>query len=114
MALAVAYGWWAAARTPFTLEAHVATLAPAAALLWFGRRDRSATAPSEPSVPVTGLAAWGLLVGAVVGFELFNYLQQPRQAHPTMSSLVNEVDTTAVRRLLFVAWLGLGWHLVRK
>lgn len=111
---ALAYAWWAATIEPFTAEAHAAVFAAAAVVLAAGSWARHRWPVAVPALPAAGLAAWAALVAAVVGFELYNFFSHPRAEHPTMSSLINEVDTSAVRRVMYAAWLGLGWHLARR
>lgn len=112
-AAAVAYAWWAAVRPPFSASAHVAVLSPAAAILgfglWQGRR-----APARRAAAPGALVLWGAFVAVVVGWELVNYFQHPRHDHPTLSSLLDTVDHEALRRLFFMAWLGLGWSLAQR
>lgn len=108
------YSWWAAARPPFSLSGHLAVFAPALVVLVLAPRVGARSRRAEVAGSTLGLVVWAGLVAAVVGFELFNWLQHPREQHPTMSSLINEVDTLPVRRLMFFLWLGLGWHLARQ
>lgn len=114
----LAYAWWASVRPPFSLSAHLAVFAAAGALLVVGTRagrvPPASACDREHGRFVAGLLLWAVLAASVVGFELFNWLQHPRDEHPTMSALVNSVDTRAVRPVLFVGWLALGWHLVRR
>jgi hypothetical protein len=64
---------------------------------------------------VRGFIPWIVLSGLVVGFELFNYFELPRHAHPTLSSLSDEVTRSpAGTALLFVAWLALGALLLKR
>jgi hypothetical protein len=58
---------------------------------------------------------WIAPVAAVVSWELFCYLQSPRAAHPTLSSMLDTVTATqAGRGAAFAAWLVLGWYLVTR
>ncbi len=108
------YSWWAAQLPAFSLVAHVAVFGAAFAVLVLGTRfDRHGT-ERHSRITAATLLAWAVLVVAVVGFELFNFFQHPREDHPTMSSLINEVDVLPVRRAMYLAWLALGWHLVGK
>lgn len=57
---------------------------------------------------------WAALVAALVGWELFCYFAGARVAHPTLSSLYDlAARHTWVKALVAVAWLGIGWELVR-
>jgi hypothetical protein len=56
---------------------------------------------------------WIVLCMAFTAFELLEYLSQPRQAHPTFSSLTDDVTSSqAGRAFLFLAWLVLSALLV--
>jgi len=51
----------------------------------------------------------------VVSFELFAYFEKPRQAHPTLSSLSDDLTRWQVgKAALFLAWLALGWLFLRR
>ena len=77
------------------------------------RRDPPAGAP------VTGRRrrwlAWSTCLGGAVAWELAAYLQAPRHAHPTLSSLLDSLDAShAGRGVAFAAWALLGWYLVTR
>ena len=58
---------------------------------------------------------WIVPVAAIVGFELFNYTRLPRHAHPTLSSLLDSLTASHPgHAVAFLAWLALGWYLVRR
>lgn len=112
--VAAGYSWWAAQLPPFSIASHVAVFGAAIAVVVLGTRlERRGTERRANITAVTALP-WVALVIAVVGFELFNFFQHPRGDHPTMSSLINEVDVLPVRRVMYLGWLALGWHLVGK
>jgi hypothetical protein len=115
VALAVATSF----TRPFTLPADVLTAIPLAGLLVAETvrmvRIRSARVPPAEGPVTRSLASWTTLVpwivlsGAVIGFELFNYFSLPRHAHPTLSSLCDELSSShAGKAALFLAWLALG------
>lgn len=124
VALVVSAGYAAAAAstTPFTWAADVMTAIPIAAVavgavwLWPARPDRSAALmeDGEPRRrhPYLG---WAVLVAAVVGWELAEYLWRgSRSAHPTLSSMADAFDAHFVlKAIAFVAWLWLGAAIVR-
>jgi hypothetical protein len=57
---------------------------------------------------------WAAGVAALVGWELSELFSKPRQAHPTLSSIINDLLSTHPSRFLgFLGWLVLGWLLVR-
>ncbi len=126
LALAAAYSWWAATTTPFTVGGDVATAIPlglltATALAQRQVTRRGAALPGPlrrlgPPGPATG-AVWPLpsVLTAVVGWELYNFFSAPRSAHPTVSSLYDAAASTqAWKAVFFLAWLALGWDLVRR
>ncbi len=50
---------------------------------------------------------------AATGWELYCYLNLPRAAHPTLSSLLDMLDATRTGKIVaFASWLVLGWFLV--
>ncbi len=114
LVVAGAYSWWAAGLPAFSVVAHVAVFGAAIAVLVLGTRFERHSTERHPRIAAASLLPWAALVIAVVGFELFNFFQHPRGDHPTMSSLINEVDVLPVRRVMYLAWLALGWHLVGK
>jgi hypothetical protein len=117
---------------PFTLGADVVTAIPLGAMvgaetvrLIRSHRLRALAGvrpgPVDNSVDspvirgVRGFIPWIVLSGVVVGFELFNYFELPRHAHPTLSSLSDEVTRSpAGTAVLFVAWLALGALLLKR
>lgn len=124
---------------PFTLRADVVTAVPLVAMLVAqivfavsARRRRSASgasggvsndpqangrpaSPADERVPFRRFIPWLVMLVVVVSFELFAYFEQPRQAHPTLSSLSDDLTRWQVgKAALFVAWLALGWLLLRR
>lgn len=60
-------------------------------------------------------AVWLAPVAAVVAFELFNYTQLPRHAHPTLSSLLDSLTASHPgHAVAFAGWLAFGWFLARR
>jgi hypothetical protein len=52
---------------------------------------------------------WIILAMTFTAFELLQYLSEPRRAHPTFSSLSDELTRSqAGRAVLFLAWLALA------
>lgn len=109
---------------PFTLGADVVTAIPLAGLIVAETLRLLENRGSQVSqvlrvVPVVralrSFIPWVVLSGAVVGFELFSYFEQPRRAHPTLSSLSDDLTRSqAGRAVLFLAWLALGVFLFRS
>jgi hypothetical protein len=115
----VAYALGAATTTPFTLPADVMVAVPlvALAVLVVVRWPRS-TKALRPSRAPSGHPnlGWGILLAVFSGWELFNYLVHGSRAnHPTLSSMTDAVDRYyALKVLLFLAWLALGWMMVDR
>ena len=56
------------------------------------------------------------MLAALIGtWELQAFVQHPRDEHPTLSSLSNELlTTTTSRAIAMLAWLALGVWLARR
>jgi hypothetical protein len=66
-----------------------------------------AAAPSDRGWRIQ--ISWIVLAMAFTAFEFLQYLSEPRRAHPTFSSLSDELTSSqAGRAVLFLAWLALG------
>jgi hypothetical protein len=111
----------ASSTRPFTTAADVVTAVPIAvaggATVWWigrGRRARTATAAARP--PWTRRwVVWPVLAGVVAAWEIACFVSLPREAHPTLSVLIDALDSTRVgKTAAFVAWLALGWWLVTR
>jgi len=71
------------------------------------RLDRPARAGAWWPVPSA--------LAALVGWELYNFFSARRATHPTISSLYDAASRThAWKAAFFLAWLALGWELVRR
>lgn len=122
-----------AARTrPFTWPADVVTAVaalPAAVVVVHrlaggaaGERDVPAAgdvdaAGGQPSAgaPLRWWLAWIGLFAASLAWELVAYVGSPRSAHPTLSALLDSVDSSAAgRAVAFATWLVLGWYVVTR
>jgi hypothetical protein len=58
---------------------------------------------------------WLVLAGLLACVQLTAYVQQPRDEHPTLSSLTNAaLDTHAARAVAFLAWLAAAVELARR
>ncbi|MHB8219478.1 MAG: hypothetical protein ACYDHU_04050 [Acidimicrobiales bacterium] len=138
---AAAYAGLLATTRPFTLEADVVTalalaVAVAAVVLRLASARTVRTVPDgtggaggtggtggtggarrdqepgfagwRPSAP------WIVLAGAVVAWELFCFFGGARPAHPTLSSIYDiAARSEAAKAAVVLAWVGLGWALVR-
>ena len=77
-------------------------------------RPPELTRRSQPPTGRRGLGAWVLVFTAGVAWELFQFVQHPRRAHPTLSSMANHVIAShPVRAGVLLVWLAVGWLLIR-
>ena len=129
---ACGYAALASATTPFTVAADAVVAAPLALALasLAGRAldARRATpssgglAPGQPDtaarrdVVVTRPSLpWISLVALVAAWEVVSFVALPRRDHPTLSSMYDAVSRwQAVKAILVLGWLALGWALVRR
>ena len=121
---------WAAVASstrPFTGGAELVTaVPPIVAVTVLAVRMRTAGGPPSASLPrhrsETGpkpLGRWSLvwlaMTAAVGSWELFCYLSAPRSEHPTLSTLIDLLDSSrAGKTAAFALWLVLGWYLVLR
>jgi hypothetical protein len=71
--------------------------------------------PVASREPVGGAWVWAALGGAVALWELQAFLQHPRSAHPTVSSLTNDLLQSHVSRAgAMLVWLAAGVWLARR
>ena len=121
----VAYALGAACAKPFTGPADVVTGIPLVIALvvtvWSSRVTRvsevtpvAAVETVDPPPRRRWIVAMTPLVAAFA-WELYCFFSLPRVAHPTLSSLIDILDSTRVGKTVAVAsWLGLGWFLVAR
>ena len=110
--LAGAYAWVTTGLRPFTLPSLAATLAGGLVVILVGRRLPAPVASREL---IRGAWVWLALGGAVVVWELQAFLQHPRSAHPTISSLTNNLMQNHISRAgAMLAWLAAGLWLARR
>ena len=111
-ALVVAYAWVTTGFRPFTLPALVATLGGGLVAIAFGQR---VAPPVASHGRVRGAWVWATLGGAVAVWELQAFLQHPRAAHPTLSSLTNDLlQSHGARAGGMLVWLAVGVWLARR
>ena len=110
--LAVGYAWVTTGLRPFTLPALVATLAGGLVVILVGGR---LSAPVASRAQLRGAGVWLALASAVAAWELQAFLQHPRSAHPTISSLTNNLMQNHISRAgAMLAWLAAGVWLARR
>ena len=114
----MAFGWWVTAQEPFSTSGTIGVLVAGAALILLARVQRS-HAPSAPEQREgtdgqERLWVWGVVFGLILAWELITLFSQPRDAHPTISSITDPLQAEhAVRWLLFGGWLAIGWSLAK-
>jgi hypothetical protein len=113
-ALAGAYAWWVTGLAPFAETTTVAVVGAGgvAALAAYATRPPGSARPAGPApLAGRGAAVWLALLTGLVLWQVAAYFQQPRSAHPTLSSLANTaLEARPVRASAFVAWLaGAAW-----
>lgn len=128
VAAALVYAVLLAFTRPFTAPADALTAAGLAAgaggltarLATDRRRDRrsgrgTGVAPAPPGDRALGSwLPWAVLVAVVAGWELYCFFGGPRPAHPTLSSLYDLAARYRwLKAVIVLAWLALGWELVR-
>ena len=98
----------------FSVAANLYVLVLGGALTWLGLGGRTAKRPSPWRLG--GAARWWLLPTVIfLVVELVSFLYGSTDAHPTLSVLMAEPLTQyPVRSLLYFAWLGGFWGLVRR
>jgi len=114
----------ASGTRPFTWSAGAATALPLV-VVFVGtvvtmvpprrREGGGDTVPSKStaSPPSRKWLGWLAPLAAVTGWELYCFVSQPRVDHPTLSSLIDMLDATALGKFVaFALWLALGWFLV--
>jgi hypothetical protein len=114
IAAALVYSWIAAGFLPFTWPMRVAVLVPVALALvvsWNRARD----ARERSADRTAGLLIWATLLVLLVAWELIALFQSPRDDHPTLSSISDDIMSVhAGRALMFAIWLASGWVLFVK
>ncbi|HEY7068730.1 MAG TPA: hypothetical protein VH479_01395 [Acidimicrobiales bacterium] len=113
LAVAVtAYGWWAVGLPAFSALATVAVVGAGAGAMVVGARARRRPGAAQAAGRTW---PWFVLAGLLACVQLIAYVQQPRDEHPTLSSLTNAaLDTHAARAVAFLAWLAAAVELARR
>ena len=105
----MAFGWWVTAQPPFSTSGTIGVLVAGVALIVLARASRR-TDPADTEV--SGQWVWIAIVAGLVVWELVTFVEHPREAHPTISSITDPLQAEhVVRWLLFGGWLGFGWLL---
>jgi hypothetical protein len=112
-----AYAWWATAVAPFTAGAYLAVALPVA-----GLAIAALVLPGPPRLrrpaerPWYGALPWVGLLAVAVALESAGLVLGGRSTGvPTLSTVVDHaLAWHAVRFVLFLAWLALGWAPVAR
>jgi len=124
-AAGLGYAVVASFTRPFTLGADVVTAIPlvaaAALTVWTIRSDGSDVTDrrSPAAAPLGPISRWWTVwlapIVAATAWELYCLAHLPRIEHPTVSALIDSLDSTRVGKIVAVAaWLALGWFLVSR
>ncbi|MGD0379877.1 MAG: hypothetical protein ABSC30_07820 [Acidimicrobiales bacterium] len=124
-ALGLGYAIVASLTRPFTWGADVVTSVPlvvaAVVTMWSSATTRGVEARHREATGARdhgagGTRRWVVWLGpmlAITGWELYCFFSLPRVTHPTLSSLLDILDSTrAGKTVAFALWLVLGWFLV--
>ncbi len=110
----IVYAWFSTGLRPFTVPIDVAVGIPVLIVLgvsWRGSR-LGALSPPEPRPARSGLVVWASLTGALAAWELAAYVASPRHAHPTLSSISDDITSGhPARAVVFAVWVVLGWYV---
>ncbi len=121
LAVALTVAVLASLTRPFTGGADAVTALPLAVAAGAAVVRMRSPRP-DPMVPGLGRAVtahrrwlvWAAAAAVIAGWELYCYTAAPRSEHPTLSSLLDTLDSThAGKAIAFALWLALGWYLVR-
>ena len=108
----LAYAWWVVSLPPFSGMAGAAVVATGVGGVVVGSARRR---PDGRPLPVPTFAPWLALATVTCAWQLVAYLQQPRQDHPTLSSLTNALlGSHPARAAAFVLWLLAAVELGRR
>jgi hypothetical protein len=111
----IVYSWFSTGFRAFTIPIDIAVGAPVLAVLGLSwQRSRLGRVPPELLYrpPRSGWAVWAALTAVLTGWELAAYIASPRHAHPTLSSISDDITSGhPARAFVFALWLLLGWGL---
>jgi hypothetical protein len=115
---AAAYAGLLATTRPFTDSADAVTAlglaAGAGALLLRLAPRRAVVDGPAASEPAGSAVPWLVLLALAVAWELYCFFGGPRPAHPTFSTIYDlAARWEAAKAAAVLAWLFLGWELVR-
>lgn len=103
-----AYAWWAVGLTPFSAASTIAVVGAGVAAMVVRRQP-------QPPEPKRGAGAWVALAGVAAAWQLASFVQEPREDHPTISSITNDLlDSHPARAAAFALWLLTARALARR
>jgi len=112
LSLLMVFGWWVTAQPPFSVSGTIGVLVAGAALIGLAQLWRRSAERNGDSPEQARLWIWVIIVGAIVAWELISFVQHPRDAHPTLSSMTDPLQAEhAARWLFFGGWVAFGWTL---
>lgn len=138
LAAVAAYSWWVTGLAPFSWPLRAAVALPAVVLVaraarragdrtpmrdWLGdrrhgwRRAWPGDGRTERRRKARAGVLWAALLLALAGVQLFAYFAGfggQRSDYPTLSWVMDHVEWRAARSALFVGWLAVGAHLVKR
>jgi hypothetical protein len=110
--IVTAYGWWAVGLSAFSAGATVAVVGAGVVAMLAGTWVRRA---GRPLAAAGRVLPWMTLAGLLAAVQLIAFARQPREDHPTLSSLTNSLlDSQTARTVAFVAWLAAAVELARR
>ena len=113
LVVAGAVAWWATGLRPFTDPPLV--VVPLAGLVAMALGAWLLPPRTPAAVPLRQLVVWGALAATAAVWQLATFVQRPREAHPTMSSLVNTLfESHPARAAAFLLWLAGAAALARR
>ena len=106
------YAWWATGLPPFSTSGLIAVLIAGAAVIAVQTRTRRARDRARDAGAGGARWPWLAAIAGIGAWELQALFQHPREAHPTISSILDPIEQWhGARLVLFLAWLWLGWEL---
>lgn len=119
------YALIASSTRPFTVAADIVTAVPLAVALVLTIRTMRhrrwsyavASARGETDRPPWSRrwTVWLAPIVAIGAWELYCFVSVPRVQHPTLSVLIDSLDSSRIgKTVAFASWLSLGWFLVAR
>jgi hypothetical protein len=110
----LAWSWFVTGLSPFTTSTTGVVLATGGLAMVFGARWWPRPAP-PPTLTLRAVGPWLLVAGVLVVWQLVAFVGQPRDDHPTISSLTNAaLDGRFLRTVAFAGWAVASAWLARR